>query len=152
MLEWVNIILGSILSISIIVWAIRNRNSIRITTPEYKKSHRRKETKLLNNILDDIRSNPHEWTPVAYSFSEQKDASLINDKKNMALLIHKDGDKIIIKLNLKAAHKYREEATGIIAISIKGDHVVKFMCRAEEYMDSRGKELDYIDTLLNRKL
>ena len=152
MLEWVNIIIGSILSIGIIVWVVHNRNSIRITTPEYKKSHKRKETKLLNNILNDIRSNPHEWTPVSYSFPEQKDASLINDKKNMALLIHKDGNRIIIKINLKDAHKYREEATDIITISIKGEHVTNFMRKAEEHMDSRGKELDYIDTLLNKKL
>ncbi len=152
MLECVNILIIFVILVGVAAWLLHNRKKIVIITPEYKKSHKRKETKLLNNILYDMKDNPEEWTQVSYNFSELKDASLINDKKNMAVILHADGRAVIIKINLKAAHKYREEEENIIATRIDGDHVVEFKRHAEEIMDSRGKELDFIETLLNRKL
>ena len=117
-----------------------------------QKIHKRKEQTLLDYISNDIRQNTHEWIPVAYNMSEMKDASLINDKKNMAVILHGDGDRVIIKINIKAAHKYKEEDEETIATVITGDHVVKFKKLTDEYIDSRGKELDFIDKLLKKKI
>lgn len=92
----------------------------------HAKKHRRQEIRLLNKILVDIQDNTYEWTPVAYNMMEMKDASLINDKKNMAVIMPSDGNSVIIKINIKSAHKYREDATETIATQIRGSHVVKF--------------------------
>lgn len=118
----------------------------------HAKKHKHKEIKLLDKILVDIRDNTHEWTPVAYRMSEMKDASLINDKKNMCVIMNSEGTSIVIKINIKSADKYREDTTETIATHIRGNHVLKFRKSAEEYIDSRGKELDFIDRLLKKKI
>lgn len=155
MLDWLDIEWIEILSIFVSVALLgyvyyRLKSGPRLSAQA--KKHRQKEIKLLDQILIDIRDNTFEWTPVAYNMSEMKDASLINDKKNMCVVMRSDGDGVIIKINIKSAAKYREESTETIATQITGSHVVKFKKTAEQYIDSRGKELDYLDRLLKKKI
>lgn len=118
----------------------------------HAKKHRQKEIKLLDQILVDIRDNTYEWTPVAYNSMELKEASLINDKKNMCVVMGSNSDHVLIKINIKSAAKYREDTTETITTGIQGNHVVKFRKVAEQYIDSRGKELDFMDRLLKKKI
>jgi len=155
MLEWFDIEWMEILSIFISVALLgyvyyRLKNGPRLSA--HAKKHRQKEIKLLDQILIDIRDNTFEWTPVAYNMSEMKDASLINDKKNMCVVMRSDGNGVIIKINIKSAAKYREDSTETIATQIQGSHVVKFKKIADQYIDSRGKELDFMDRLLKKKI
>jgi hypothetical protein len=155
MLEWLDIgwieILSIFASVSLLGYVYyRLKVGPRMTA--HAKKHRHKEIKLLDQILIDIRDNTHEWTPVAYVMAEMKDASLINDKKNMCVIMGSDGTSVVIKINIKSAAKYREDTTETIATQIRGNHVLKFKKAAEQYIDSRGKELDFIDRLLKKKI
>jgi len=155
MLEWFNIEWFEILSVFVSV-ALLGYVYFRLKTgpklTKQQKINKRKEQTLLDYISNDIKQNTHEWTPVAYNMMEMKDASLINDKKNMAVIMHGDGDKVIIKINIKATHKYKEEDEETIATVIAGAHAVKFKKLTGEYIDSRGKELDFIDKMLKKKI
>lgn len=155
MLEWLDLEWIEIFSIFISVGMLgyvyfRLKNGPKMSAQA--KQHRRKEIKLLDHILTDIRDNTFEWTPVAYNMSEMKDASLINDKKNMCVVMSSNSDHVIIKINIKSAAKYREDTTGTITTGMQGSHVVKFRKAAEQYIDSRGKELDFMDRLLKKKI
>lgn len=155
MFEWVDIDWIEIFSIFIsvaLLGYVYYRLKVGPKLSAHAKKHRQKEIKLLDKILLDIRHNTFEWTPVAYNMSEMKDASLINDKKNMCVVMRSDGNSVIIKINIKSAAKYREDTTETIATQITGSHVVKFKKVAEQYIDSRGKELDFIDRLLKKKI
>jgi len=155
MLEWIDIdwveIFSIFVSVALLAY-VYYRLKVGPKLSAHAKKHKQKETKLLNKILLDIRDNTYEWTPVAYNMSEMKDASLVNDKKNMCVVMRSDGNGVVIKINIKSAAKYREDNTETIAIQITGSHVVKFKKAAEQYIDSRGKELDFIDRLLKKKI
>lgn len=149
-MEWLEI-LSVFASVSLLAYVYyRLKVGPRLT--KHQQEHRNKEQKMLNYILDDIQANTHEWTPVEYNMNEMKDASLVNDKKNMAVILHSTSTEVIIKINIKSAHKYKEESADTIATHIKGDHVTDFRQLAEQYIDSRGKELDFIDELLKKKI
>jgi len=157
MLSWdiANIILGTTLVVIGLMLLfkfiiVRYKREPKITSP-HKLAHRRKEIRLLSKLANEIKNNPDEWIPVAYNPSELKDASIINDKKNIAILL-KDNDTIAIKVNIKSAAKYRETDEHTLVTQIYGEHVRKFRQQAEEYIDSRGKELTFFEDLLNEKL
>jgi hypothetical protein len=118
--------------------------------PGHIKSNIRKEKRLLNSITTDIKNNPSHWTAIPYEMMSQKEPHLINDKKNMAILIA--GDQVTIKMNLTAAHKYRESAGETIATSVKGKHAKAFIKKAEGLIDTRGKELSFIEDMLDKRL
>ena len=70
----------------------------------------------------------------------------------MCVIMSSEGTHVVIKINIKSAAKYREDTTETIATQIHGNHVVKFRKSAEQYIDSRGKELDFMDRLLKKKI
>ena len=157
MIDGVNLaefILGTTVSVILLLMifkAIIDRKNIIFMSPHYK-SHKRKEIRLLNKLANDIKQNPNEWIPIAYNPGELKDASIVNDKKNMAIILQSQGSSIAIKMNIKSADKYRETDIDTLATHISGAHVREFIQQAEEYIDSRGKELNFFEDLLNKKL
>lgn len=155
MLEWFDLewleIFSVFVSVGLLAYVYyRLKTGPRLS--KHQREHRNKEQDMLNYILNDIQNNTHEWTPVEYNMSEMKDASLVNDKKNMAVILHSNSTEVIIKINIKSAHKYKEESVDTIATHITGEHVTNFRQLAEQYIDSRGKELDFIDELLKKKI
>ena len=155
MLEWFDIewieIFSVFVSVALLGYVYFRMKKGPILTKQ-QRIHKQKEQNLLNYISNDIKKNTHEWTPVAYNMMEMKDASLVNDKKNMAVIMHGDRNKVIIKINIKAAHKYKEDDEETIATVIVGNHAEKFKKLTDEYIDSRGKELDFIEKLLKKKI
>ena len=145
-IELVLAVLAASLLVAIFLYWIRQRTNI----PAHVKSNIRTEKRLLQSVLDDIKSNPSHWIAVPYDMMSQKEPHLINDKKNMAILIA--GDQVTIKMNLKAAHKYRETVEETIATTVKGKHVKAFVKKAEGLIDTRGKELSFIEDMLNRRI
>jgi hypothetical protein len=144
-------ITAAIVVVMMITKLIIDRKHI-IFMSSHNRSHKRKETQLLNRLATDIKQNPNEWIPIAYSMSQMKDASLVNDKKNMAIILSSEGSSIALKMNIKSADKYRETDIDTLVTQISGAHVRKFKQQAEEYIDSRGKELTFFEDLLNKKL
>ena len=141
----VTLTVSAVLVAMLISW-IRQRAKV----PAHVKANVRTEKRLMQSILDDIKNNKSDWIAVPYDMSAQREPHLINDKKNMAILI--TGDQIVIKMNLKAAHKYKESVEETIATSIKGKHVKTFIKKAEGLIDTRGNELSFIEDMLNRRL
>lgn len=138
------IIAGAVLAV-FLHWA-RERTKV----PAHVKMNIKTEKRLLNSIIADIKSNPSHWISVPYDMMSLKEPHLINDKKNMAILIA--ADQVTIKMNLTAAHKYRESAEETIATSVKGKHVKSFVKKAEGLIDTRGKELSFIEDMLDKRL
>ncbi len=139
------IIVGAV-GVALTLHWLRQRASV----PAHIKANLRTEKRLLRSVLDDIKSNPSHWTAVPYDMMTQKEPHLINDKKNMAILIA--GDSVTIKMNLKAVHKYKESIEETIATTVKGKHVKDFVKKAEGLIDTRGKELSFIEDMLNKRL
>lgn len=138
------IVAGALLAL-FVSW-FRQRSNI----PAHVKANVRTEKRLLQSILNDIKKNKSHWMAVPYDPMSQREPHLINDKKNMAILVA--GDQVTIKMNLKAAHKYKESAEETIATTFKGRHVKTFIKKAEGLVDTRGKELSFIEDMLNRRL
>ena len=118
---------------------------------KHHKTHRKTEIALLNKLAKDIKNSPSDWIPVAYNPLALNDASLINDKKNIAVVM-REGHTVAIKFNIKSADKYRDTDEDTLVIHITGAHVVKFRKKTDAYIDSRGKELNFFEDLLKRKL
>jgi hypothetical protein len=147
--DWVIVFIIGVICLFALIMVFRGWRPIS-KTPPHIKANIRTEKRLLQSILDDIENNHSDWIAVPYDMGMQREPHLINDKKNMAILI--SNDQVIIKMNLKAAHKYRESAEETIATTVKGRHVLKFVKTAEGLIDTRGKELSFIEDMLNRRL
>ena len=150
LLELILSITAIVIIILLIAKMIIDRKHIIFMSKHYR-ANKKKEIRLLNKIMNDIKKNPDEWIPIAYNPSELKDASIVNDKKNMAIVL-RDGSTVAIKMNIQSAAKYRETDINTVVTQISGTHVQKFKQKAEEYIDSRGKELNFFENLLNEKL
>ena len=139
------VIIAGLLFAVFLSW-IRQRANV----PSHVKANLRTEKRLLQSILDDIKKNRSNWMAVPYDPMSQREPHLINDKKNMAVLV--SSDQVVIKFNLKAAHKYKESAEETIATTLKGKHVKTFIRKAEGLIDTRGRELSFIEDMLSRRL
>ena len=154
--DWISIlaIIGIVLTLGIVFIKLSIKHKHIFIAPAYKKSHKRTEMRLLNYILDDMRSHPHEWVATPYDFNSQRSPHFVNDKKNIAVIVGNGSSKgdVVIKMNLTAAHKYMEHAEDTIATHVSGEHVVKFLRGVEECIDTRGKELSFAENILKEKL
>jgi len=153
--DWTTLIAGIILAGILTGFLLRLYTAKKhiLIIPEYKKTHKRTEARLLNYILDDMRNNPQEWIATPYDIGSQREASYINDKKNIAVMVSSSSKNyLVIKMNLTAAHKYMDHAEDTVATPITGDHVTKFLSKVEECIDTRGKELSFIENMLKEKL
>lgn len=151
--EWIELILtvcATVIFGTLLIRFLLARKHL-FLIPEYKKSHKRTELRLINSILQDMRDNPSDWITTTYDPLSLKPPHIINDKKNMAVLIS-ENDEITIKMNLKEAHKYIEHTEDMIATRIRGEHVKKFKRGVDEYIDTRGKELSFIEDMLKKRL
>ena len=151
-LEWLAVIGAIVLLIALAFVLFKSQRHIFIT-PKYKKSHKRAETRLLNYIIDDMRTNGQDWVSTPYDMHMQKEPHFVNDKKNMAVVVISSGKShVIIKMNIKSAAKYMENSEDTIATPISGDHVTKFLQKVDECIDTRGKELSFIEKALKDRL
>ena len=150
-LEWLAVI-GAIMLLMALAFVLFKSQKHIFITPAYKKSHKRSETRLLNYILDDMRTNQQEWVSTPYDFHMQKEPHFVNDKKNIAVIVSNGKNSVTIKMNIKSPAKYMENSEDTIATPITGDHVAKFLQKVEECIDTRGKELSFIEQTLKDRL
>ena len=150
-LEWLAV-LGAIVLLMALGFVLFKSQKHIFITPKYKKSHKRAETRLLNHILDDMRTNKKDWIATPYDMSMQRAAHFVNDKKNMAIVVDGGKSSVTIKMNIKSAAKYMENSEDTIATPISGDHVIKFLQKVDECIDTRGKELSFIEKTLKDRL
>lgn len=153
--DWINVILlvSITLALGITFIKVSAKHKHIFITPAYKKTHKRTEARLLNYILEDMRTNPHEWLATPYDMSTMRAPHFVNDKKNIAVVVSQNSsDSVIVKMNLTEAHKYNEHAEDTVATAISGDHVTKFLRKVEECIDTRGKELSFIEHTLKNRL
>ena len=151
-LEWLAVI-GAIMLLMALSFVLFKSQKHIFITPKYKKSHKRAETRLLNYILDDMRANGSEWVATPYDMHMQKEPHFVNDKKNIAVVVSNGSSATVtIKMNIKSPAKYMENSEDTIATPITGDHVTKFLQSVEECIDTRGKELSFIEKTLKDRL
>lgn len=131
---------------------------ILVTIKEYPidKRNRQKEIDLLNNLLQDIKDNTYAWTYTGYNYSSMASMSIINDVKNIAILLDetmllRTATTIFVHFGMKDIAKYKQNNDNI-SIRIRGEHVTKFCIQIEEALDSRGHELDLFKEQINNKL
>lgn len=121
------------------------------------KRNRQKELDLLDTILQDVKDNTHHWTYTGYNMSSQASACVINDVKNIAIIIGESSilrntTTIAINFGQKDIAKYREISEDNISVHMQGKHVTNFCIQIEDTLDSRGHELDFFKEQITNKL
>jgi hypothetical protein len=151
-------------AVPIIVWLIMryymHRNSDeKVSTKEYPidKRNKEKEKELLDNLLQDIKVNTHAWTYTTYNMSSMAAASIINDVKNIAIVVGQNSmlrttTSIAVSYGLKDITKYNQHTTDNVCTHIQGRHVTEFCIQVEDYLDTRGHELDHFKDQIKSKL
>ncbi len=139
-----SIILGLFLS-----WIFVSKST---TKDPDKQKNQRKEQKLLNIILKDMKKNPGNWIRNGFSPQLVPAPTLINDKKNMGILYGEDKKIVTIHFNMKDLTRFDREDTDTILTTITGKHVTKFIKTATHLLDHRGKELAYFTGRLKERL
>lgn len=113
---------------------------------------KRKEKKLFQVLLTDMEKNPGNWMQNGFSPSLLSTPTLVNDKKNMAIVYGEKEAYAKIYFNLKDVTKFHIEDTDTILTTITGKHVIKFLKTATYLLDHRGKELNYFTERLEKRL
>lgn len=121
------------------------------------KRNRIKEASVLNMLLNDMTDNPHNWTYNGPDFSALRSPAIINDRKGMAIILSgdkrmRDTTSIAIHFCLRDVAKYREVDENTVVLGMYGKHVSKFLAKAEDCLDVRGKELDFFNNQIKAKL
>lgn len=117
--------------------------------------HRRKEQKVLDLIIKDLKANPGHWVQNGYCPVTFKAPALINDNKNMAIRYgrHNDNvDEVMIQYGLKDVSKLDLLDEDAIATRIHGKSAQKFINTIVKILDERGRELDYFAQRLKERL
>ena len=157
------IFIGIGVVLSIVVWIamkffMSNKEKL-IKIKEYPidKRNKQKELDLLCTLLQDIKDNTHHWTYTGYNMSSQASACIINDVKNIAIIISESGmlrtaSAIAVNFGQKDIAKYRETSADNLSIHMQGRHVTSFCIQVEDILDSRGHELDFFKEQVKNKL
>jgi len=121
------------------------------------KRNKEKEIELLANLLQDIKDNTYAWTYTTYDMSSMAAASIINDVKNIAIVIGSQSmlrttNSIAVSYGLKDITKYNQHSTDNVCVHIQGKHVTDFCVQVEDCLDTRGHELDYFREQIKSKL
>jgi hypothetical protein len=121
------------------------------------KRNKAKEIEVLNTLLTDLKENTHDWTYTGYNYSTMRDINIINDVKNIAIIIPGSAPirtmaDIRIRFHLRDIAKYHETDENTVELSISGKHVTNFLIETEECLDVRGKELDFFNNQIEEKL
>ena len=116
--------------------------------------NRKKESALIEEILEDIEKHPEDWFIESMMMGDGN--YFINDKRNIGILYRFSGQmreaQVVIHLNLKNLSKFEVREDDTIAIEIAGEHVLPFIQKAEQHIDKRGKELDFFKDKLKERL
>ncbi len=114
--------------------------------------NRKKEEKLLEDLLKDIRENTDDWF-IMDNVLHYGDAPIItNDRRSIGVLFNLQQSSIMIHLNLKRLQKFTVEEDDTVVIDMRGDHVTEFIHKAERYIDRRGRELEFFRKKLEERL
>ena len=155
------VLLGA--SVPIIIWIaakfldVGKEKLSKIKTYSIDKRNKQKEITLLNELLQDIRDNTHNWIYTGYNHSSMANMSIINDVKNVAIItgegtLLRTTASIAVIFGLKDITKYRHNDDNNISVHIEGKHVIDFCIQVEEALDSRGHELDLFKKQIKNKL
>lgn len=117
-----------------------------------KRKNKRKEQKLFQILLKDMKENPGHWIQNGFSPQILSSPTLINDKKNIGILIGEKENSVSIQFNMKDVAKFSHQDPDTIATTITGKHVTRFLKTATHLLDHRGKELDYFTKRLEKRL
>ncbi len=135
------------------------KTSEKVNVKEYPidKRNRNKEKELLDDLLQDIKDNTHAWTYTNYNMSSMAAASIINDVKNIAIVIGQSNmlrttTNIAVSYGLKDITKYNQHTTDNVCTHIQGKHVTDFCIQVEDCLDTRGHELNYFKEQIKSKL
>ncbi len=161
-----NIIIYITIGLVILVWLVMKFFSrlygskeklVKIKTYPVDKRNKEKEIELLTDLLQDIKSNTQDWTYTGYNMSSMASASIINDVKNIAIVIGqssmlRDTTSIAISYGLKDITKYNQHTTDNVCTHIQGKHVTDFCIKIEDCLDTRGHELNHFKEQIKSKL
>ena len=130
---------------------------IKIKQYPIDKRNREKEIELLADLLQDIKDNTYAWTYTTYAMSSMAAASIINDVKNIAIVIGTQNmlrttTSIAVSYGLKDITKYNQHSTDNVCVHIQGRHVTDFCVQVEDCLDTRGHELDHFKEKIKSKL
>lgn len=114
--------------------------------------NRKKEEKLLEDLLKDIRENTDDWF-ILDNILHYGDAPIItNDRRSIGILFNLQQSSMMIHLNLKRLQKFTVEEDDTVVMDMRGDHVTEFIHKAERYIDRRGRELEFFRKKLKERL
>ena len=123
------------------------------------KRNMKKEKELLADLLEDIKNNAYAWTYTNYDLSSMTSSSIINDVKNIAIIVGQGSGNLLrttksiaVSYGLKDITKYNQHTTDNVCIHLHGKHVTDFCIQVEDHLDTRGLELDYFKEQVKRKL
>jgi hypothetical protein len=121
------------------------------------KRNKQKEIELLADLLQDIKDNTHAWTYTNYDHSSMASSSIINDVKNIAIVIGQSSmlrttTSIAVSYGLKDITKYNTHTPDNVCTHIQGRHVTEFCIQVEDCLDTRGHELDHFKEQIKSKL
>lgn len=117
-----------------------------------KQKNKRKEKKLLQVLLKDMKENPGHWVQNGFSAQMLSSPTLINDKKNIGILYGEKENSASIQFNMKDVTKFSYRDPDTITTTIIGKHVTRFLKTATHLLDHRGKELEYFTKRLKKRL
>jgi len=127
------------------------KSLVKIPNPGVRRN-KRKEKKLFQVILTDMEKNPGNWIQHGFSPTILSTLTLINDKKNMAIVYGDKEGYVKIYFNLKDVTLFHIEDSDTIITTITGRHATKFLKTATYLLDHRGKELNYFTERLEKRL
>lgn len=121
------------------------------------KRNKQKEVDFLNDLLQDIQDNTHNWTYTGYNHSSMASMSVINDVKNIAIILNepsllRNASAVAVNFGQKDISEYRSLSGDNISIHMQGKHVTEFCIQVEDALDSRGHELDFFKEQIKNKL
>jgi len=119
--------------------------------------NKEKEKELLASLLQDIKANTYEWMYTVYNPSSMAASSIINDVKNIAIIVGQNSmlrtaTTIVISYGIKDIAKYNTHSTDNVCTHIQGKHVTDFCINVEDCLDTRGHELDHFKEQIKSKL
>ena len=121
-----------------------------------ERQHIKKEKRLLNNLIKDVRANTGHWVRNAHCPMTFQGPMLVNDHSKIAIRYSLTGDTtpemLMIHFNLKNLLKFDQTCPDSICTRICGKHAQKFINTVTDILDERGKELDYITTQIKERL
>jgi hypothetical protein len=118
-------------------------------TPLYFRNLK-KEQDLIERLLLDIKENSNDWFIETMTMGDGN--FFINDKRNIGILYRITEHQLVIHLNLQNLDRFNIRDEDTIAIELKGTHISDFIQKAEQYIDRRGKELDFFKDKLKERL